>query len=154
MAGRGVSIGGGTDRGRVRSGPVLRPGVSGGDVAQLQEALGRLGLYSGAGDGVFDEGAGTDEDTLLAADGGAGTGAGTASSTSLAVMERIGEIGLRQALGAKPSHILSQFLLESIMLGGIGGLLGSAVGIAAVLIGSVLQSWSPALVRGRVSGLG
>ncbi|MDR1151427.1 MAG: ABC transporter permease [Bifidobacteriaceae bacterium] len=68
-----------------------------------------------------------------------------ANTTLVAVMERTGEIGLRQALGAKPGHILSQFLLESIMLGGIGGLLGSAVGIAAVLTGSMLQSWSPVL---------
>ncbi|MDR1295508.1 MAG: peptidoglycan-binding protein [Bifidobacteriaceae bacterium] len=68
----------------------LRPGMTGGDVTQLQDALGRLGLYSGAGDGVFDqatstavtrlyakagypapatdEGVGTDDDTLIAAD--------------------------------------------------------------------------------------
>ncbi len=68
-----------------------------------------------------------------------------ANTTLVAVMERTGEIGLRQALGAKPTHILSQFLIESVVLGGLGGLLGSAVGVAAVLIGSIAQQWTPVL---------
>ncbi|MDR2252983.1 MAG: ATP-binding cassette domain-containing protein [Bifidobacteriaceae bacterium] len=68
-----------------------------------------------------------------------------ANTTLVAVMERTGEIGLRQALGASPSQILGQFLAESVLLGGIGGLIGSALGTATVLIGSVLQSWSPVM---------
>ncbi|MFT3888691.1 MAG: ABC transporter permease [Arachnia sp.] len=68
-----------------------------------------------------------------------------ANTTLVAVMERTGEIGLRQALGAKPSHILFQFLLESVILGGLGGLLGSAFGVGAVLVGSLIQQWTPVL---------
>lgn len=68
-----------------------------------------------------------------------------ANTTLVAVMERTGEIGLRQALGAKPSHVLSQFLIESTILGGLGGLLGSALGVLAILVGSVTQQWTPVL---------
>lgn len=68
-----------------------------------------------------------------------------ANTTLVAVMERTGEIGLRQALGAKPAHILFQFLLESVILGAIGGLLGSALGTITVLAGSVIQQWTPVL---------
>ncbi|TAK71319.1 MAG: ABC transporter permease [Actinomycetota bacterium] len=68
-----------------------------------------------------------------------------ANTTLVAVMERTGEIGLRQALGAKPSHISSQFLIESTIVGGLGGLLGSALGVAAILVGSAAQQWTPVL---------
>jgi putative ABC transport system permease protein len=68
-----------------------------------------------------------------------------ANTTLVAVMERTGEIGLRQALGAKPVHILSQFLTESVVLGALGGVLGSAVGTAAVILGALARQWTPIL---------
>ncbi len=71
-----------------------------------------------------------------------------ANTTLVAVMERTGEIGLRQALGAKPTHILSLFLVESVILGGLGGLLGSALGVGTVLVGSLAQEWTPVLDPG------
>ena len=45
------------------------------------------------------------------------------------VTERTREIGIRRALGAKRRDITEQFLIESIVLSGVGGLLGVALGI-------------------------
>ena len=45
------------------------------------------------------------------------------------VTERTREIGIRRALGAKKKHIVYQFLVETVVLSGIGGLLGVAVGL-------------------------
>jgi putative ABC transport system permease protein len=51
------------------------------------------------------------------------------------VTERTREIGIRKSLGARRRHIVTQFLVESVVMAGIGGLLGLllALGIAAVV---------------------
>ncbi len=46
------------------------------------------------------------------------------------VTERTREIGIRRALGAKRRDITEQFLIETVALAGVGGLLGVVVGIA------------------------
>ena len=59
------------------------------------------------------------------------------------VTERTHEIGLRKAVGAKPRDILLQFLVESIVLSLVGGLIGAASGWAiASLMGQVQFSGS------------
>jgi putative ABC transport system permease protein len=46
------------------------------------------------------------------------------------VTERTREIGIRRALGAKRRHIVAQFLVETIVLAGSGGILGVGLGVA------------------------
>ncbi len=50
------------------------------------------------------------------------------------VTERTREIGIRRALGAKKRAITTQFLVETLVLCGLGGLLGLGVGVAATVV--------------------
>jgi len=68
------------------------------------------------------------------------------------VSERTREIGIRRALGAKQLDIIAQFLVETILLSGIGGLLGVVLGLAMPAIVSSLTQmmtivtwWSPVM---------
>lgn len=70
-------------------------------------------------------------------------GLGIANVTLLSVMERIGEIGLRRALGATRRQIGAQFMIESVVIGFIGGLIGSALGVVAVIVVAAVQGWTP-----------
>lgn len=70
-------------------------------------------------------------------------GVGIANVTMLSVMERTGEIGLRRAIGATRRQIAAQFITESALIGLLGGILGAASGVFAVIAISVAQQWTP-----------
>jgi len=60
----------------------------------------------------------------------------------ISIRERIKEIGLRRAIGAKRRDILIQFLSESVMLSFIGGLLGVLLGIITAKAVALSVDWS------------
>ncbi len=68
-------------------------------------------------------------------------GIGIMNIMLVSVTERIKEIGLRMAIGATPACILSQFVLEAVVLSTVGGAIGVGAGIGiAHLIGEV-NNW-------------
>ena len=72
---------------------------------------------------------------------------GVMNTMFTSVLERTREIGIMKAIGAKDRHVLSLFLIESGLLGIIGGAIGVLVGVAiSSLAGGVL---SGALTQGR-----
>lgn len=72
-------------------------------------------------------------------------GIGIANMTLVAVLERVPEIGLRRAIGARRRHIVAQFLTGSVVVGFLGGLAGTAIGLMVTVAVSLIQGWPPTL---------
>jgi putative ABC transport system permease protein len=72
-------------------------------------------------------------------------GIGIMNIMLVSVSERTREIGVRMAVGAKPQHVLAQFLVEAMVLSMAGGCFGVAAGVAVARLVATRFGWSAVL---------
>jgi putative ABC transport system permease protein len=77
--------------------------------------------------------------------------AGIAVTMYSSISERAFEVGLRRALGASRRQIAAQFIVESVLIGAGGAVVGIALGICAVVVISKAHGWLPVLDVGAVA---
>jgi len=77
-------------------------------------------------------------------------GLGIANVMSISVIQRSSEIGIRRAVGHSRSKIGAQFVLESLFVGLIGGLLGAALGVGIVYLVSAFAHWIVEIAYSRI----
>ena len=69
-------------------------------------------------------------------------GIGIMNIMLVSVTERTHEIGIRMAVGARGSDAMTQFLVESIVMSCLGGLIGLGIGFAGAQVVASLTGWN------------
>ena len=72
-------------------------------------------------------------------------GVGIANVMVISVLERRSEIGLRRSLGATKGHIRLQFVTESLILAGLGGVAGVVLGTIITVLYASNRGWDTAI---------
>ena len=70
---------------------------------------------------------------------------GIATVTQFSVRERTAEIGLRRALGARQRDIAAQFMAEALIVSVLGGIVGAAAGVMALVVTATARGWTPVI---------
>jgi ABC-type antimicrobial peptide transport system permease subunit len=78
-------------------------------------------------------------------------GIGIMNIMLVSVTERTREIGLRKAIGARRADIMAQFLVESVVVSAVGGLIGILLGWSATIIIGKISGWTMSVSVSSVS---
>jgi putative ABC transport system permease protein len=147
--------------GNVRIGQIVASTAAAGDIAAAQEEITTIMRESHKLDGAPDDftvrnqteiaAAATSTtrvmSALLAAIASISLlvgGIGIMNIMLVSVTERTREIGIRLAIGARGSDVLTQFLVESIVMSVLGGLIGLTIGVGGAMLIAKLTGWTVA----------
>ena len=79
-------------------------------------------------------------------------GVGIANVMVISVLERRNEIGVRRAIGATRRHIVVQFLIEAILLAGLGGAAGIVIGAGVTWLYAGNRGWTVSVPAQALAG--